>query len=475
MLEKRENKLLNWSLWAIFLCLVTYMKFAHHELWKDEWQAWFVAKDKNLAQILSFLYYEGHPALWYLYLKVFTIFNGIIDAVSLISMAHLLTVAGGLYFLFIKFKLPSLLKILFALSYFLLFEYGVINRGYFLVILFLFWATYLLKQDNYSKKELGVALFLLCQTEVYGVFMALALGGYLVAKEGLSFTTFKDKNIVGLLLGLITFVISVFPRTSGHVAKTSSKSLDFIDKILSAFQGNLSNTFMIGSTNDTFTYGWTNIGFLISLLCLFGLWLVYNKSRQVLITGGLFLSMMITFSVLFFLGGVRQWGMGFVFFIALVELRAIDIFKEKLVASVIVIFCIFSIIHGYKAISEDIKIPFTNAKKAGAFIKEKVPEKVPVVAINKFEATPVIGYAERKFYELPDGIEFSYFRWVDKIYLPTENELKLFGKYKGVGGIILISPKPLDSERFPAAQLWQKYDELNYKKENYYIYTLAVK
>ena len=85
----------------------------------------------------------------------------------------------------------------------------------------------------------------------------------------------------------------------------------------------------------------------------------------------------------------------------------------------------------------------------------------------------VIGYAGRKFYELPDGVEFSYFRWVDKVYLPTETELKLFAQFKGVGGIVIISPKPLDAERFPSAKLWQKFDQENYKKENYYLYFMA--
>lgn len=475
MLFNKQNRILNWSLWAIFLGLIAYMKLFYHELWKDEWQAWFVAKDKGIGEILSFLYYEGHPALWYLYLKIFTIFSGIIDAVTLISVAHLVTVGASLYFLFIKFRLPLLFKVLFALSYFLFFEYGIINRGYFLVILFVFWAAYLLRQENYSKKELGIILFLLCQTEVYGVFMAIALGGYIFVKEKWTFISFKNKNFVWLASGLLVFILSVFPRTSGHVAKTSSKSLDFVNKLLTAFQGNLSNTYMIGSTSDTSTYGWTWIGLLASLFCAFALWLVYKKSLALTVSGGLFLVMMMAFSSMFFLGGVRQWGMGFVFLIALLEIRDLDLIKEKLLVGILSFFCIFAFIHGYKAVAEDIKIPFTNAQKAGIFIKEKVPAKVPVVAINKFEATPVIGYAGRKFYELPSGTEFSYFKWVDKIYLPSETELKLFGKYKGVGGIILLSPKPLDGDRFPSAQLWQKYDEINYKKENYYIYTLVVK
>ncbi len=156
------------------------------------------------------------------------------------------------------------------------------------------------------------------------------------------------------------------------------------------------------------------------------------------------------------------------------SISLLDIKKELLPTLVISVFAIFNIVHNGKAVVEEKNIPFTNAELAGQFIKEKIPEKVPIVAINKFEATPVIGYARRSFYELPDGVPFSYFRWVDKIYLPVENELKLFAKFKGVGGIVVLSPKPLDADRFPSLQLWQKWEDKNYKNENYYLYTLSL-
>ena len=475
MKKDRFNHILPYILWLLFVFIIGYFKIAHHELWKDEWQAWFVAKDLGIKELLSFLYYEGHPSLWYLYLKIFTIFSTSTNDVALITAAHLLTVAGGLYFLFVRFRLPILLKVLFAMSYFIFFEYGIVNRGYFLVILMVFWIVNLLKTENYSKSQVGLLLFLLCQTEVYGVLMAISLGSFLISKEKFEINTLKTREFLGFFLGVLIFVISVFPRTSGHVARTSNKALTFTDQVLSAVQGNLSNTYLIGSTNDTFTYGWTALGLILSFICLGGLWFLFRNFKTILLSGGMFLVSMLAFSIVLYLGGIRQWGMGFVFLIALLELRGIDLIKEKVETVILLVFCLFNIVHCSKAVLEEIKIPFTNAEKAGLFIRDKVPVKVPVVALNKFEATPVSGYAGRKFFELPDGTEFSYFKWVDKIYLPTEGELKLFAKFKQVGGIILLSPKPIDTLRFPSAQLWQTFDEINYKKENYYLYTLAAK
>jgi hypothetical protein len=238
-------------------------------------------------------------------------------------------------------------------------------------------------------------------------------------------------------------------------------------------QGNLSNTYLIGSTPDTFAYGWSIAGVAFSIFALAGLIFIFYGQKRLLIPFFTFLAMMLVFSIFFFTGGVRQWGVGFLFLFTLLGIRGFDWKKDKLTGVIIGVFCLFGIIHNIKAAKEDMRLPFTNAEAAGRFIKEKVPPKVPVVAINKFEATPVIGYAGRKFYELPDGVEFSYFRWVDKIYLPTEGELKIFAQFKGVGGIVIISPKPLDADRFPSATLWQKFDQENYKKENYYLYSMA--
>ncbi|MBK9254999.1 MAG: hypothetical protein IPM42_05885 [Saprospiraceae bacterium] len=472
----RPTALLLHTIWLAYVAVLGWIKFAHHELWKDEWQAWFVAKDMGIFRLFSFLYYEGHPALWYLYLKLFVPFPGWTDISPeyIIQGAHLITVAVGLYFLIVRFHLPLILKILFASGYFLFFEYGMISRGYFLVILLAFWITELLCKEHYDRRLIGILLVLLCQTEVYGVFMALAFGLYILMKSFQDKTDLISSEMKYLSLGLFLFILSVFPRTYGHIARTQSEKLSTTDKFLNTIQGNLSNTFCIGSTPDTAAYGWTMSGIIISIAAFVALVFLYRQKKRIWLTGLFFLVMVISFGFLFFTGGVRQWGMGFIFLIILEVLYKRD-YKSDLTAVVILlIFNAFCITHSFKAVKAHFEIPFTNAATTGRFIKESVPEKVPVVAINKFEATPVIGYAGRSFYELPDGVPFTYFRWVDRIYLPTENELRLFTKFKKVGGIIVITPKLLDTDRYPTAKLWKSFDDKNYKNENYYLYTLAL-
>jgi len=455
------------------IVLLTIVKFYFHELWKDEWQAWFVAKDKNIFQVFSFLYYEGHPSLWYLYLKIFVPLHTIFGLQSevVIQIAHLLAAIVVNYIFWFKFKMPNLIKVIFALSYFMLFEYGVVNRGYILVILLLFWAIIKIKDSNVKGISLGWTLLLLCQTEVYGVMMAIALGAFIYLKEKNIFS----KEIIYLLVGIIVFGLSVFPRSDGHIAKTQSKVLEFSERILQGFQGNFSNTFLPGVLPDTNVFGWSFLGLTLSSVLVAVFVFLFYKEKLILKTFALWLLFAFGFSTFFFLGGIRHWGMGFIFFMAILELSNHKLWHNKWKVGIIVLIGVSQMYYGINALNQDWQKPFTNAQKAGEFIMEKVPLKVPVVGINKFEITPVIGYAKRNFYELPDGVEFSYFRWVDKIYVPTEEELKLFAKFKGVGGIVIISPKKLDPVRFSNVKLWQEFTDENIKNENYYLYSLEAK
>ena len=467
-------------LFIFFIMIIVlwgYMKFFNHVLWKDEWQAWFVAKDKSIADIFSFLYYEGHPALWYLYLKVFTYIPELTGTAPeyVIMAAHLTLAAVFLYVFLFRMKLEWYLKVMASLSYFMFFEYGVISRGYAMVILFVSLITSEFQKQIPENRKTGLYLFLLCQTEVYGVFMAVTLVVYRLLADGYKIKNPIPKYVLWMIVGSVIFVVSVFPRSADHVASTQPNAPAYFYRFLNSFQGNLTNTFAIGSTPDTGAFGWSGLGLSIGVLVLVALYRLFRKDRTILISGVLYLMIMLLFGTFFFSGGVRQWGMTFVFFISLLSLAEYRSNTDKITKWISIAIFTFALVHNIKAVYFHFTIPFSNAKEAGLFIKESVPEKVPVVGINKFEITPVIGYAGRAFYELPDGVPFTYFRWVDKIYLPAEQELHLFTQFKKVGGIVIISPKRLDQERYPDAQLWKSFEQENYKKENYYLYSLPLK
>jgi len=185
---------------------------------------------------------------------------------------------------------------------------------------------------------------------------------------------------------------------------------------------------------------------------------------------------MILFGIVIYSGGIRQWGMVFICFVMMVCLAAEDTWrKDRLAIGAFILISLVQLVHNGRALMRDYQLPFTVTELAGEFIKEKVPENVPIVAINKFETAAVAAHADRQFFELPTGANFTYFRWLEKVYIPTQGELDLFAKFKNVGGIVLVSPSPIDRGRFPKAKLWKEFKPANYKLERMYVYSVPLK
>lgn len=482
------------GLYISFIVFFLYSKFTYHELWKDEWQAWLMARDMGWGELLGSLYYEGHPALWYLYLKVWSLLSYGGNDELFIQLAHASLIIGAYTLVWFRFQIPIWLKGLILLSYYPFFEYGIVSRGYAFVMLIGFAIALLLPkvistrdaQGSRNLKILALLFFLFCQTEVYAVMMAGALLFYIfLEKNGLQkfSSVMKDKTFSTLMWscfgGVIIFLISVFPRTNevdlsrAYLSKPLSGEIFF-----KGFQGMLANTFWIGSIPDTNVFGVNELGLIFSVLVVSGLIYLFRKERNILYTVLFFMFGYFIFLITIYTGGVRQWGMFFIFFLMLLQLFFLKINKsdsklDLLQTGFLLSIFIFQIHYSYLAMEKEINHPFSNAKMTAEFIKKDVPEKASIVAINKFEIAPVVGYANRKFYSLPEGETFTFFKWVEKVYLPSEKELQLFADYKKVNRIIIISPQKLDNRRYPNALLWKSFDNYSVKNENYYLYTLG--
>lgn len=455
--------------------MVAWLQFGYHEMWKDEWQAWLMARDMGWGELLRALYYEGHPGLWYVYLKVWAAF-GLNDALGL-QLAHYLVVAlaGGIFWYFTR--LPWWLSLLLWMGYFPFFEYGVVSRGYVWVMVFgLALAGWLEKPE---KKAIwaGVGLFLLCQTEVYGVLLggALLVYAFFEHEKWKVFARSWFRILLsGYAIGVLVFLISVFPRASREELARAYVGQPFGWEVLgTSFQGNWVNAFWIGAVPDTNAFGVQALGIALSVLILLGMVWLFRRAGAVAWGFWAFQAAFFLFSVVFYTGGVRHWGMILIAWIVWLQLWAYkkpvwDWLSWLVVGSVL----FFQLRYSVLAVDREVRYPYSNAREAAAFIRSEIPAGMPVVAINKFEAAPVVGYAGRPFYALPEGEPFTYFKWVEKVYLPPEEEIKLFAAYKRVNMVVVLSPAPLDASRYPGALLVRAFDRTNLKKENYFLYAI---
>src|SRR5258705_4094345 len=175
-----------------------------HEMWRDEHQAWLVARDANsLPGLLENMKYEGNPALWHFFLFLITRFTH--DPVFMQAF-HLL-IATSFIFIFNRYApLSKLHKILFSFGYFALYEYAVISRSYALGILLVFAVCALYKNRTTRYILIGVVLALLSNVTIYALVFAAALAGilildYFIYQQRTSKITFQ------LAVGMFIFVM----------------------------------------------------------------------------------------------------------------------------------------------------------------------------------------------------------------------------------------------------------------------------
>lgn len=169
--EARRHDALPWVLTSTFT-LAGLLLSARHEMWRDEMGAWLTVRDSSsLGGLLANLEYGGHPALWYVCLKVLHLVFGSPWAMQVFSVA----VAAGAVFVMARWSPFSVTqKILLASGYFVFYEYAVVARNYGLGMLlgFVLCALYPLRRERWL--WVGAVLFLLAQTNALGVMLVLA-------------------------------------------------------------------------------------------------------------------------------------------------------------------------------------------------------------------------------------------------------------------------------------------------------------
>jgi hypothetical protein len=107
-----------------------------HEPWSDEAQAWVIARDNSVWQILRYrLHYEGSPALWHLLVHCFQLLGG---RYSLFDWFGACFAIGGVVVWLRWSPFPLPVRVLLPFTFFLQYQYAVIARGYTLFPLLAF-------------------------------------------------------------------------------------------------------------------------------------------------------------------------------------------------------------------------------------------------------------------------------------------------------------------------------------------------
>jgi hypothetical protein len=481
-----------------------------HEMWRDEHQAWLVARDANsLSQLLDNMNYEGNPALWHFFL--FGITRITHDPVYMQAF-HLL-VATSFIFIFNRYApLSNLHKILFSFGYFALYEYAVISRSYALGILLVFAICALYKNRTTRYIVIGVLLALLANVTIYAVVISCCLAGILV----LDYFVYQQKNgktTMQLALGMIIFILGVafslyqiWPEKDNSFPALYADSLFDFQRWAAASAKLFTTYFYIPKIQENF---WnTNVyvdegiasgGLALLALIIFvaGIAIFYRKPLILLLYIGATVGLL---AVYYYTLLLHSRYCGYLVIALITCYWLAEYYPEKkyntnfgelgkkISKHFLTAVLALNVIGAVVAYSMDLQYKFSSSKDVANYIKEAKLDSLPMVGITDFTASPMATYLDTKLYypQMSDSGSFTIWSKKRKDQMTFQEATASLGAFmdRGKPRVLWVkdsAPKvTMDGKQVEVEKavirgdlqidLLKKFDPGIVKDETYYIY-----
>lgn len=143
-----------------------------HVPWFDEAQAWLLATKTDLRSLIfKELRYEGHPALWHLMLKGT---NRIVCGYGSLKMCGTGCAILSVVLLTVASPFPWWLRLGLPFSYYLGYQYAVVNRPYNVIVTLVFLFS-IIQRAGFATYWKVLVLTLLTHTSFHGTLLSLSL------------------------------------------------------------------------------------------------------------------------------------------------------------------------------------------------------------------------------------------------------------------------------------------------------------
>ena len=153
----------------------------HHEPWRDEADTWLIARDATSGELLRIPGHRGVPLLWDAMLRPFAQAGAPYLAQQLLNLA---CIWGAVLLLMRSHAFPWPVKVVFPFSFYASYEYAALARPYALLALLLFAMAECWRTREERPVRLAIAIALLANATVHGLFAAAVAGGLLLVSWG---------------------------------------------------------------------------------------------------------------------------------------------------------------------------------------------------------------------------------------------------------------------------------------------------
>ena len=196
-----------------FYSIITFIILWFHESWRDEAQAWLIAKNLNIFGIFKQLTFEGHPPLWYLILHPFARIGLPYQTTKIISWA--ISVMSSIFILW-KSPFNKKTKVLLLFSSPMIYMYPAISRSYCLIPLAIFLAAYYYNKRHKMPIKYAISIIFLANTHVIlygmvGILVIMFCYEEFIKNRKINSKEEKRKIFKSFIIMLIGLAITLIP------------------------------------------------------------------------------------------------------------------------------------------------------------------------------------------------------------------------------------------------------------------------
>ncbi|HEY2775199.1 MAG TPA: hypothetical protein VGK20_14220 [Candidatus Binatia bacterium] len=453
---RSRRRLLPWLLGAVYAALLA-AAVSRHEMWRDEIQAWLIARDSSsFRDLVHAMRYEGHPPLWHLLLWPIAHVTWNPAWMQVLHVA----IASASALLLLRFSPFSWLqKILLLAGYFFAFEWAVIARNYAPVVCCVFAACSLWPSRWQRPVLLSVPLVLMSLSHAEGLLIALAMlavlalelvwprrgatpGDDTVAETAGAARAGAGRIVAAAAIaaaGIATSIVLMRPDHDAgfahpaYLAWTNESAPLLAHAVISGYLPvprddlHFWNTNALwpklreGQTPPAYAMPAAHAAIASAVLLLATLVLATRPWTLVMFAAGT-ASQLAFFHAIYF-GSVRHHGFLFLVFVtalwmsfherrltsgnARVEaaLQWWDRRRTAVVAGLLVV----HVYAAWMALSTDWNAPFSQAKATAEWIDSYFPDRAPFVFVGDYSpaASAVLGYLQQDRMYYPDREEFG--------------------------------------------------------------------
>ena len=421
----------------------------HHEMWRDEIQAWLLARDSaNITELFANLKYDGHPGLWHLLLMPLT---RTFASPIVMQYFHMLIATGSVYLLarYSPFGWPQ--KILLALSYYLFYEYSLISRNYSIGVFLVFVVCTLFPARSKRPIAIAITLFLLSHTNVLGTILAIGLSISILVERHLELKSrelskqLEFKNYLALIIvaaGIVSAVLQLKPPSDSGFAPGWQLYPDL--HLFNASLNTIANAYFPLVTTDLHYWNQPPPLFqatvrIIAIVCL----LVYAKFLFNRPAAGLFFILttlaLLAFFYAKYVGSMRHHGYLFLTLIVALWIAPScskidysrsptnrDDLASPLIQRLCFVILIIQSLGGCVAALNDVKYVFSQSKDVARFITENNLDNLPIIADPSAPTSAIAGYLKPSRFFYPDANRYGTFiRWDNKRVSPWSHRKKV--------------------------------------------------